>query len=84
MVKLVCRETRYVWLENKCKGKFQLHELPIEAQVAPVNTILCADVDGYGYKDLIIAGNEYQTEVSTGRYDASYGLLIKGDGKDNF
>ena len=84
MMKLVCRETRSVWLENKGKGRFQLHELPIEAQVAPVNTILCTDVDGDGYKDLIIAGNEYQTEVSTGRYDASYGLLIKGDGKGNF
>jgi enediyne biosynthesis protein E4 len=27
---------------------------------------------------LILAGNEYQTEVITGRYDASYGLFLKG------
>jgi hypothetical protein len=31
-----------------------------------------------------MAGNEYQAEVMTGRYDASYGLLLKGDGKGTF
>ena len=36
-------------------------------------------MDGDGYKDLIIAGNEYQEEVMTGRYDASYGLFLKGN-----
>jgi hypothetical protein len=36
------------------------------------------DLDGDGFKDLIIAGNEYQSEVMIGRYDASYGLVLKG------
>lgn len=50
----------------------------MEAQFAPVNAIICDDFDNDGFKDLLLAGNEYQTEVMTGRYDASYGLLLKG------
>ena len=34
--------------------------------------------------DLLLGGNEYQAEVMTGRYDASYGCYLKGDGKGNF
>ena len=31
-----------------------------------------------------MAGNEYQTEVMTGRYDASYGCFLRGDAKNIF
>ena len=51
----------------------------MEAQFAPVNAIVCNDLDGDGIKDILLAGNEYQTEVMTGRYDASYGCFLKGD-----
>ncbi len=84
MMKFECFETKSIWLENKGKGRFQIHELPIEAQFSPVNAILCVDADSDGNVDIVIAGNEYQAEVGTGRYDASYGLLMKGDGKGNF
>jgi hypothetical protein len=84
MVELVCEETRTCWLENKSNGKFEMHVLPIEAQLSPVNSIICTDVDGDKILDIILAGNEYQAEVMTGRYDASYGLLLKGDGKGIF
>jgi len=43
-----------------------------------VNAILCADIDKDGYKDLLLAGNDYQTDVFTGRYDASYGCFLRG------
>ena len=76
---LSCDETQSCWFENLGDGKFKKHVLPIEAQFAPINSIVCADVDGDGYMDLILAGNEYQEEVMTGRYDASYGLFLKGD-----
>lgn len=81
---LTCDETRSCWLENKGNGKFAIHPLPIEAQFAPVNAIICADMDGDGIKDILLAGNEYQTEVMTGRYDASYGCFLKGTGKKDF
>ena len=84
MLELVCEETRTCWLENKGNGKFEMHALPIEAQLSPVNSIVCTDVDGDQKLDIILAGNEYQAEVMTGRYDASYGLLLKGDGKGTF
>jgi hypothetical protein len=31
-----------------------------------------------------LAGNEYQTEVVTGRYDASYGCFLRGGNKKTF
>jgi enediyne biosynthesis protein E4 len=84
MLELTCEETRTCWLENKGDGKFEMHALPIEAQFSPVNSIVSTDVDGDKKLDIILAGNEYQAEVMTGRYDASYGLLLKGDGKGIF
>ncbi|HLG38924.1 MAG TPA: FG-GAP-like repeat-containing protein, partial [Chitinophagaceae bacterium] len=84
LLKLQCNETRSCYFENTGNGKFVKHALPIEAQFAPVNAIICDDLDNDGYKDLLLAGNEYQTEVMTGRYDASYGLFLRGNGKNEF
>lgn len=73
-----CEETSSCYFENTGDGAFVKHLLPKEAQFAPVNSIICEDLDSDGMKDLLLAGNEYQTEVMTGRYDASYGLFLKG------
>jgi enediyne biosynthesis protein E4 len=78
LMELTCNETASCWIENTGQGKFVKHLLPQEAQFAPVNAIICTDMDNDGINDLLIAGNEYQTEVITGRYDASYGLFLKG------
>ena len=77
---LHCAETRSGWFEGDGHGGFTFHPFPREAQIAPVNSTLCADFDGDGIADLLLAGNEYQSSVMSGRYDASYGLLLKGDG----
>ena len=58
--------------------------MPVEAQFAPVNAIICDDLDNDGFKDLLLAGNEYQAEIMTGRYDASYGCYLKGSGNNKF
>jgi hypothetical protein len=84
LIHLSCDETRSCYFENLGGGKFKKHLLPIEAQFAPINCIICHDVDGDGNMDLIMAGNEYQTEVMTGRYDASYGWFLKGSKDKNF
>ena len=42
------------------------------------------DYDGDGNLDVIINGNDYGTDVTTGRYDALNGLMLKGDGKGGF
>lgn len=78
LLQLYCNETRTCWFENSGNGKFIKHVLPMEAQFAPVNAIICNDVNNDGFKDIILAGNEYQTEVMTGRFDASYGCFLQG------
>ena len=72
------------FIENLGNGKFKLHPLPIEAQIAPVNGLITEDVDGDGNLDVIMVGNDYGNEVFAGRYDAFTGLILKGDGKGNF
>jgi hypothetical protein len=84
MLRFTCNETRSCWLENMGGGKFIKHPLPVEAQFAPMNAIVVEDLDGDGFKDLIIAGNEYQAEVTIGRYDASYGTVLKGSKEKSF
>jgi hypothetical protein len=78
---LYCKEVRSGWFENDGHGKFSFHPFPLEAQEAPVNTVVYTDVNGDGKADLVIGGNEYEASVMTGRYDASYGLVLEGDGK---
>jgi len=84
ILQLHCEETRTCFFENSGNGKFIKHALPIEAQFSPVNAIICDDLDNDGFKDLVLAGNEYQAEVMTGRYDASYGCFLKGSSNKTF
>lgn len=81
---LEAREVRSGYFQNDGHGHFNFHPFPLIAQVAPVNAVASTDVDGDGVPDLILAGNEYQAAIITGRYDASYGLLLRGDGHGGF
>ena len=81
---LKCSEVRSGYFKNDGKGHFSFHPFPMIAQIAPVNSIVCTDVNGDGHTDIILAGNEYQANVNPGRYDASYGLLLTGNGKGDF
>jgi hypothetical protein len=65
-------------------GHFELRPLPTEAQFAPIYASLAGDVDGDGHPDLIVAGNLYGVTPADGRYDASYGPFLHGDGNGNF
>ncbi len=81
---LKCQTTASVWIENLGNEKFKTHLLPVEAQLAPINSIIANDINEDGNIDLIIAGNEYEAESNNGRYDALYGLVLLGTGKENF
>ena len=65
-------------------GTFKLQPLPIEAQFAPVYASLAEDFDGDGRVDLLLAGNFHGVTPMLGRYDASYGLTLRGMGDGRF
>jgi hypothetical protein len=65
-------------------GTFTVHPLPAEAQVAPIYAAQAGDFDGDGKTDLIVGGNLYGMMPLLGRGDASYGLMLRGDGKGGF
>ena len=69
---------------NNGDGSFTLSPLPLEAQLAPVYGILAQDVDGDGKPDLLLAGNFDGVQPEIGRMSASYGLVLRGDGRGQF
>ncbi|HEX9607036.1 MAG TPA: VCBS repeat-containing protein [Gemmatimonadaceae bacterium] len=69
---------------NNGNGTFTLQPLPTEAQFAPIYASLAGDFDGDGKTDLLVGGNFYGVTPMLGRYDASYGLVLRGDGKGGF
>jgi hypothetical protein len=69
---------------NRGDGTFQLQSLPTEAQFSPIRAVLAGDFDGDSLVDLLVGGNLYGVQPILGRYDASYGLLLRGDGKGRF
>jgi enediyne biosynthesis protein E4 len=71
-------------LMNDGKGYFTWKPFPVEAQVSPVYAISIGDFTKDGKLDIVLGGNLYAAKPETGRYDASYGLLLTGDGSGNF
>ncbi|CAM4249296.1 VCBS repeat-containing protein [Zobellia nedashkovskayae] len=71
-----------IFLNNGDKFNFQPFEN--RAQIAPINSMLFQDFDGDGFRDLVLVGNNYQSEVETTRSDAGIGNFLKGNGKGDF
>ena len=72
------------YCRNDGNGKFTMIPLPVEAQISVIKGMVSMDFDGDGNLDAAINGNDWGTEVLTGRHDALSGLILKGDGKGNF
>jgi enediyne biosynthesis protein E4 len=83
-IQLTATNMQSCFIENKGNGRFVLQPLPLEAQTAPVYGIVPTDADNDGNLDLVLTGNDYGMEPGSGRHDAFNGLLLKGDGKNNF
>ena len=69
---------------NQGKGVFTMKPLPLQAQFSPIFGILVTDLNADGYKDIFLGGNFYGLKPETGRFDASYGVSLFGNGQHNF
>ena len=69
---------------NTGRGTFTMQALPVEAQFFPVHAIVARDFDGDGTLDLLLGGNFSRVPPVQGRYDAGYGLLLRGIGDCHF
>ncbi|MEM7551215.1 MAG: VCBS repeat-containing protein [Bacteroidota bacterium] len=72
------------YIENKGDFSFELKSLPTEVQWSPIMAFKKCDINNDGNLDLIVGGNFFNVNLQRGRYDASYGNLLIGDGKGNF
>lgn len=69
---------------NESNGDFTFSPFTSVVQKSPINSILYEDFDHDGNKDLLLAGNNYQSEIETTRADAGIGVFLKGDGRGEF
>lgn len=69
---------------NDGSGKFTLKPLPAEVQFSPVYTAETGDYNGDGFTDILLGGNLHNVKPEVGRYDASYGTFLAGDGKGGY
>lgn len=69
---------------NDGTGHFSMKSLPVEAQFSPVYAVEAGDFNGDGNSDLLLGGNLFNVKPEVGRYDASYGSFLAGDGKGGF
>jgi hypothetical protein len=72
------------FIENKGNGRFEIKDLPVKAQFSSINDIIIKDFNGDQNPDVLLAGNLFVSEIETTRNDAGTGLLLLGDGKNNF
>jgi hypothetical protein len=66
-----------IWNDN---GKFTWEKLPSPLQVSPISKMIAEDLNGDNMPDLIIGGNDYTYDVSTGFYDAGKGFVLLNKG----
>lgn len=82
-ITLKANNLQTVFLENTGKS-LKIKQLPHQVQFSPVYAITTVDVNNDGKKDLIMAGNLSTARIKFGKYDASNGTVLLGDGKGNF
>lgn len=82
--KLSANTLETVCFISNSSGRLHRTSLPLQAQYSPVYTITILDYDKDGNSDLLLCGNINHARIHFGKYDANYGVLLRGDGKGSF
>lgn len=82
--KLTANELATACFISNAQGRLKQAALPLQAQYSPVFTITTLDYDHDGKDDLLLCGNINKARIRFGKYDANYGVLLKGNGKGNY
>ncbi len=72
------------YFENNGNGKFISKRLPFLAQSSSIEVLYTDDFNNDGFKDILIAGNNYKISTQLGRLDAFHGILLLNDQKGFF
>ncbi len=75
-------ETTY--FVRNAAGKFESKALPIQTQFSPVFASEAMDVNGDGNLDMVLGGNTGYGKLYFGKYDASHGVVLLGNGAGEF
>lgn len=72
---LIANEFRNGYLKFT-DGQIVFHPFQNELQLGPINGFAIVDINKDGKKDIISAGNKFETEVETARYDSNIGNVL--------
>lgn len=76
-----CFRSVILWNEG---DEFSVTDLPVEAQIAPIQDCVILDFDKDNDLDILVAGNWFVSEVETPRADSGTGYLFRNDGNQKF
>jgi hypothetical protein len=71
-------------LWNHGNNNYQIENLPIQAQVSPVFSIIAEDLDNDKIIDLFLCGNFYGLKPEVGRQNSNDGIFLKGKENGKF
>ena len=69
---------------QRADGSYDITDLPPRVQLSSVSSILARDLDGDGAQELVLAGNLSGFLPQFSRLDASYGEVLRNDGRGHF
>ncbi len=84
VVKKSVFELRTLYFENTGNGRFRIKTLPLLVNASVIKDMLVDDVNGDGWEDVLLVGNDHQINTQLGRMDASHGQLLLNDKKGGF
>jgi hypothetical protein len=65
-------------------GRVRSEKLPTPLQLSPLRRMVVEDLNGDGYKDVVVSGNDYTFDIATGYYDSNKGLVMINNTKGGF